>query len=203
MKLLILFGLLITSGIAAAQEREFYGGIGGGGTNFESSPTDIALPVDPATTVTAVVDDSDSNLRFYGGYRLNRNLAFEALYSNIGEFELIDDTNNFELTNELNSVDLAVVGLLPLWEGRVDLIARAGLAFWSLDSEVKAIEGAAGSPSFIAEPESSGQDLFWSVGFNLNFFDEKRWTFRSELTTYEIGDVEDVTQFAFNIHYRF
>lgn len=203
MRTFVLFGTLIISNVAAAQEREFYGGIGGGGTNFESNPIEIALPLDPPSTVTAIVDDSDSNFRIYGGYRLNRNVAFEALYSDIGEFELIDDSNNFELTNELSSFDLAVMGLLPVWDGRVDLFARAGLALWSLDSKINPIDGSLGAPAFVAKPESSGQDVFWSIGFNINLFDEKRWTFRSELTTYEIGDLEGLAQFAFNVQYRF
>ena len=92
---------------------------------------------------------------------------------------------------------------MPLRNGRFDLFARAGLAFWSLDSKSAASGGLPGDPLFPAEPESSGQDLFWSVGFNINLFNEKRWTSRSELTTYEISDVEELAQFAFNIQYRF
>ena len=203
MKLFIILTTIVFSSIAVAQERDFYAGIGGGGTNFESSDLDIELPLEPPQTVTTIVDDSDSNFRIYGGYRLNRNFAFEALYSDIGAFELIDETNDFEVSNELSSFDIAAVGLLPLWDGRIDVFARAGVAFWSLDSETKALEGLPGEPRLVAKPESSGQDLFWSVGFNINFFDEQRWTFRSELTTYEIGDVEEVAQFAFNIQYRF
>ena len=195
--------LLAIGSSAFAQEREFYAGIGGGGTNFESSPVGIELPLDPSQTVTAIVDDSDSNFRVYGGYRLNPNFAVEALYSDIGEFELIDDVNNFDVTYEASSFDIAAVGLLPLADGRFDLFARAGIAFWSIDSETTGLDGLPGSPRFVAEPESSGQDLFWSIGFNINAFQDKRWTFRSELTTYEIGDVEELAQFAFNIQYRF
>ena len=203
MRLHIILAALVFSNIAVAQEREFYAGIGGGGTNFESSDLDIALPVDPPQTVTTIVDDSDSNLRIYAGYRLNPNFAFEALCSDIGAFELIDETDDFEVSKELTSFDLAAVGLWPLWDGRIDLFARAGVAFWSLDSEIKALGNLPGEPGFVGRPESSGQDLFWSVGFNINLFNEQRWTFRSELTTYEIGDVEELAQFAFNIQYRF
>lgn len=203
MKRIIVLTTIVLSNIAVAQERAFYAGIGGGGTNFESDDLDIELPLEPPQTVTTVIDDSDSNFRIYGGYRLNRNFAFEALYSDIGAFELIDETNAIEVNSELSSFDLAAVGLLPLWDGRVDLFARAGVAFWSLDSETKSLEGLPGEPRFSMQPESSGQDVFWSVGFNVNFFKEQRWTFRSELTTYEIGDVEEVAQFAFNIQYRF
>lgn len=67
MKLVILIGVLAFSGTANAQEREFYAGIGGG-TNFKSGPVGIEFPLDPAQTVTAVIDDSDSNFRVYGGY---------------------------------------------------------------------------------------------------------------------------------------
>ena len=81
MKLLILFGLLITSGIAAAQEREFYGGIGGGGTNFESSPTDIALPVDRVFGVGAGLERPC--LGFHCKMTLN--------YFDLGDGDLVED----------------------------------------------------------------------------------------------------------------
>lgn len=203
MKKLVLVYLLGFAYSGFAQERDIYAGIGGGGTNFESKPFDIELPLAPAEIVTATIDDSDSNLRVYAGYRMNPNLAFEILYSDIGEFEFIDDANRFDATFEASSIDLAVVGLLPLADGRIDLFARAGVAFWSLDAETSAIEGLPVNPVIVARPESSGQDPFWSVGFNLNFFDARRWTFRSELTTYEISDVEELAQFGFNVQYRF
>ena len=93
--------------------------------------------------------------------------------------------------------------MLPLWDGRIDLFARAGLAFWSFDAEAVAQPGLTVTPAFVTKPETSGQDLFWSVGFNINAFEDKRWTFRSELTTYELSDAEQLETLGFNIQYRF
>ena len=203
MKYVILVCLLLIGSTAAAQERDFYVGIGGGGTNFESKSFDVEIPLDPAQTVAAVIDDSDSNFRLYGGYRITPNLAVETIYSDIGAWELVDDVNGFEATYEASSFDVAAVGLLPLADGRFDLFARAGIAFWSLDAELASIADLPGEPRFGSKPESSGQDLFWAVGFNINGFADKRWTFRSELTSYEIGDFEELAQFAFSFQYRF
>ena len=127
----------------------------------------------------------------------------EATYSALGEFEQIDDVNQFDVTYDVSSFDIAGVGLLPLWDGRIDLFAKAGLALWSFDSEVSAQPGLGVTPAFATKPESSGQDLFWSVGFNINAFQDKRWTFRYELTSYEIGDAEELAAQGFNIQYRF
>ena len=203
MRRLTLISLVLFASAASAEERNYYVGIGGGGTNFESESVEILLPTDPARSVSAIIDDSDGNFRLYGGYRLNSNLAFEVLYSDIGEWELIDDANGFAATYEASSVDLAAVGVLPLADGRFDLFARASIAFWSLDTELEPLSELPGQPVFAAKPESSGQDLFWAVGFNINAFNNKRWTFRSELTSYEVGDFEELAQFGFNFQYRF
>lgn len=203
MRLVIALILVMSASFAAAEDRNYYVGIGGGGTNFESDSFDVLLPSDPAQPLSSVIDDSDGNFRLYGGYRFSPNLAVEVLYSDIGEWELIDDTNGFEATYEASSVDLAAVGLLPLADGRFDLFARAGIAFWSLDTELASLGGLTGEPAFAVNPESSGQDLFWAVGFNINAFADKRWTLRSELTSYEVGDFEELAQFAFNFQYRF
>ena len=203
MRLIITLIVMTWTSIVVAEDRNYYVGIGGGGTNFESKSFDVLLPSDPAQPISAVIDDSDGNFRLYGGYRFSPKLAFEVLYSDIGEWELIDDTNGFEATYEASSVDLAAVGVLPLADGRFDLFARAGIAFWSLDAELASLDVRPGSPVFAAKPESSGQDLFWAVGFNINAFADKRWTLRSELTSYEVGDFEELAQFAFNFQYRF
>ena len=203
MKIGLSLGLLAIATGAVAEENAWYIGAGSGGTNFESETLTVNLPLATPVAIGTAVDDSDNNLRLYGGYRFAPNWAVEATYSNLGEFELIDDTNQFDVTYDASSFDIAGVGLLPVWDGRVDLFARAGIAFWSFDSEVTAQSSLAVTPTFASRPESSGQDLFWSVGFNINAFEDKRWTFRYELTTYEIGDAEKLATQGFNIQYRF
>ena len=203
MKTGISLGLLALSASVVAEENPWYIGAGSGGTNFESKSFDVEVPLATPQTISTFVDDSDNNLRLYGGYRFTPNLALEATYTMLGEFELVDDLNQFDVTYDASSFDIAGVGLLPLRDGRFDLFARAGLAFWSFDTEIAAQPGLTATPAFANNPESSGQDLFWSVGFNINAFRDKRWTFRYELTTYEIGDAEELVTQGFNIQYRF
>lgn len=187
---------------ATAQEEAFYLGAGGGGTNFESKELTVDLAGAPSTTAT--FDDSDGNVRLFAGYRWRPNFAFEAVVSDLGEFEFIDGADRFDASYEVSSMDLAAVGLLPLLDGRIDLFARTGIAFWSADTRVEAQNlVAASTPSFANRPGTSGQDLFWSVGFNINAFDDNRWTFRSELTTYEISDFEKLETLGFSLQYRF
>lgn len=194
--------LLLLGASANAQENSFYLGAGGGGTNFESGPLSVTVP--GATPVDAVFDDSDGNVRIYGGYRWTSNLAVEAVISDLGEFEFIDADDRFIASYETSSVDIAAVGLLPLWDGRIDLFARAGIAFWSADSDVTPQPGVPPSaPAFANRPATSEQDIFWSVGFNINAFDDNRWTFRSALTTYEISEFDKLETLGFSLQYRF
>lgn len=199
----ILTGLAIVSGNAFAQSNAFYVGAGGGGTNFESASLVVTNAPGSAQDVSVTVDDSDGNLRVFAGYRWTPSLAFEGVWSALGEFEQIDDDTGIDVTSDLTSFDVAAVGMLPLWDGRIDLFARAGLAFWSADTDVVAQQESAVAPAFANRPESSGQDLFWSVGLNINAFEDRRWTFRSELTTYEISDLEKLETLGFSIQYRF
>lgn len=195
-------GLLLMSSAAFA-DGDFYIGAGGGGTNFESSALAVNLGPGTGAPVDGSYDDSDGNVRLYGGYRLNPNFAVEAVYSDLGEFEIIDEDNGFESTFDIESFDLAAVAFLPLWEGRIDLFVRAGIAFWSGDAALAGLPGTGNEPVYLSDPASSGEDLFWSIGLNLNLLNDQRWTFRSELTTYEISDFEKLETLGFNIQYRF
>lgn len=201
MKYLLLTGLLLFGSTAAAQQRDYYVGVGWGGTNFKSKSFDVAIP--SSSTVSSVLDDSDSNFRIFGGYRLSPNLAVEAVFSDMGEWELVDTANNFTATFEGSSVDLAVVGLYPVADGTFDLFARAGVALWSLDTRLEATGPLPGVPTFAAAPEDSGEDLFWAVGVNINGFADKAWTFRTQLISYEISEFEELVQFAFDFQYSF
>ena len=194
-----LIALMLIGSHAQAADENFYLGVGWGGTNFKSKSVDINVP--SSGSIPSVIDDSDANFRLYGGYRVNPNLAFEAVISDMGEWELVDDTNGFKATYEASSVDLAVVGLLPLMGGDIDLFARGGIAIWSLDTELEATT-APGTPTFVNAPVDSGEDLFWAAGINFNNLVDN-WTFRTQLISYEISEFEELAQFAFDFHYSF
>ncbi len=201
MKYVAMVCLLLMSSSVIAQERDYYVGVGWGGTNFKSKSFDVAIPSGP--TVASVVDDSDSNFRIYGGYRLSPNLALEAVITDMGEWEQVDTANNFTATFEGSSVDLAVVGLYPIGDGTFELFARGGVAIWSLDTELEATGALPGTPTFATAPADSGEDLFWAAGVNINGFADKAWTFRTQLISYEISEFEELAQFAFDFQYSF
>jgi hypothetical protein len=131
---------------AAASELGFYvGGYVGKGSKevdrtFYSDLTaafqEFAFfePVDDQFSV----DDSDTTFSLYGGYRLNRFLAFEAAYANFGSVESKSRaTGNWPqepgslvttLETEMHGFMVSVLGTLPLtrdWE----LFARGGALF--------------------------------------------------------------------------
>jgi hypothetical protein len=131
---------------AAANEPGFYiGGYVGQGSKEvdEFFYRDLTVALQEFSFFTPVdeqfsVDDTDTAYMLYGGYRLNRFLAFEAAYANLGKVEsrsratgdwpLEPGSLVTTLESETHGFMVSVLGTLPLtrdWE----LFGRGGALF--------------------------------------------------------------------------
>lgn len=80
--------------------------------------------------------DSDNSWKVYGGARLNPMMGFEAAYARYGEAGKAGITaggGSVALSNELTSLNAAGVGYMPV-APQMELLGKAGLAFWKRDS---------------------------------------------------------------------
>src|SRR5262245_45448953 len=96
----------------------------------------VFQPVDEVTSF----DDTDTAYGLFGGYRLNRYLAFEAAYSKLGKVSYKSRaTGNFPqepgslattVETETSGFSVAVLGTLPL-NRNWDVLAKGGVLFGS------------------------------------------------------------------------
>lgn len=155
----LLVGLLAASALAfspASQAQmsgqNMYAGVGFGQTTA-SGACDGAASVG----ITSC-SDSDTGMRFFGGYRFNPNLAAEVGYSDLGKISAsglvlgVPTSADWKAT----AFDFSAVGTLPINE-QFSLLGRIGVTRWSVDLDANV----GGLPLSYS---SSGTDLTYGVG---------------------------------------
>jgi hypothetical protein len=92
----------------------------------------------PETTTSALSDDRDKSFGMAAGYRLFRNLAFEAAYADLGEISYRNDSFGTHIDHQepwfqkqsvgVSGIAVSALGILPV-SYRWELFARAGVFF--------------------------------------------------------------------------
>lgn len=183
LKKIIPFTLLAVSSIANAGG---YLGVGLG-----QSSADI-LPIDFGPGVYSSVTDTDTAVKFFGGFELNRNFAVEIGYTYLGEMgvDYSDGIyNDFERA-ETSAAYFAAVGSIPL--GGVSLFGKVGFASWNMDYSWSDDFGEYWSES------TSGVDPMFGVGMQFNVTNAV--SLRAEYERFmDIGDQDTIGQSDYDV----
>ena len=119
---------LVAAALPACAQWYAGASIGGSKASIDSSSRNnqlLDLGFDDASTS---VDESDTAYRAHLGWRFHRNFAVEAGYGDLGRFEQRSDVlpaGSLRSSMRVTEGDLAVLGLLPLWD-RWTLFGRLG-----------------------------------------------------------------------------
>jgi len=171
MKQRILFALVcvallaITAGSANA-------GVYVGGAIGQGSADISAADLDDGSFTSREVNDTDTDWKVYGGWRLFRFFAVEAAYNDMGEVSAggTSDGSGFvwapgEVSQRasVDGISLATMGVLPL--GKFDLFAKVGYLFWDADLTVvnDALQGGS------VRGSEDGEDTLYGAGFVWNY----------------------------------
>jgi len=159
---------------ASAQDSEDSGLYLGGGVG------EFQLDIDDFDDIDETFDryeSDDTAWKAFAGWRINRNLAFEAAYVNFGspDDEIAPDTF---VEIETDGFAPYIVGTLPF--AAFELFAKAGYLIYDTEARVT-------SPLGSVVVEDSGDGFTWSAGVGLTLFD----TFNLRLE-YEMFDIEEV-----------
>jgi opacity protein-like surface antigen len=162
--------------------------------------------------------DADFAYAITGGYRFMRYLALELSYVDSGKPDY--DDNSVDLRKlggiydvdaelDIDSTQIALLGILPLADGAVELFVKAGAAFWDAESEQYLRNRGAG-PDIRRTVDENDVDFMFGFGAALNF--NKHWHARVDFSSHAIDDdllalesdydasVENMTV---QLHYRF
>ena len=173
---------------ASAQDSEDGGLYLGGGVG------EFNVDIDDVDDVPETIDDYESDdtaWKAFIGWRMNKNLAFEAAYVNLGSPE---DTIAPDTTLEVETDGFApyIVGTLPF--AAFELFAKAGYLIYDTEARVT-------SPLGSVVVEDSGDEFTWSAGVGLTLADT--FNLRLEYEMFDVQQVDDANALWLTGAFRF
>jgi OOP family OmpA-OmpF porin len=179
-----------TAPLAMAQDQTgWYGGanIGRSGATIDDARINSGL-LGQGLGSTSITDrDRDTGYKIFGGYQLNRNLAVEAGYFDLGSFGYTATTvptGSLSGDIRVKGLNLDLVGILPL-TGKLSALGRVGVTSVRTTDNFSAT-GAARVPYADAHPSQRGTNLKIGAGLMYDFTDSL--AMRLEAERYRIND---------------
>lgn len=133
--ILTLILLLFYTANVRAQQPGWYVG---GGAGISVTDLDEDFWSDNSVT-SSELDNSGIGYNLYSGYRLHRHFALEVGYQRFADTEFTGFSNglssiwvegSIEGRTELQGITIQAVGLLPLFEGSLELFLKGGMFLW-------------------------------------------------------------------------
>ncbi|HWR72833.1 MAG TPA: outer membrane beta-barrel protein [Nitrospirota bacterium] len=168
---LVLLAGMALPGAVLAQGPGFYIGVGAGRSEIDS-PGDYSD-----------FDDTDTAIKAFVGYAINKGFALEAGYADLGSYAQNPDPAEptIRSVQEAKAKYLAGVGIMPLSE-RIGLFAKIGIAMWDFDVTLSDPL----TPGVSLRGSSDGVDTMFAIGFQ---FDLKPLLICIEYEQYQdVGD---------------
>ncbi len=121
--------------VEMAGRSPWYGGIsiGQSQANIDDARIAAGLRSEGFVTSSITEDSTDTGVKVFGGYQVNRNFAIEGGYFNLGKFGYAATTaapnaGTLNGTIKLQGLNLDAVGILPM-SGGFSVFGRVGLAY--------------------------------------------------------------------------
>lgn len=207
---------------AMAEDSGWYFGVTGGQAEYDLSQDELdAIVLDafagagaPVLTGSSSLEDSDTSLSLFGGYRFSPYLAVEAGYVDLGtaEYRSTGTVNppgpvasapaSYALDIEAKGFSAAALGSIPLGKS-FDVHGHLGLLFSDTEFSQRAnISTTSAAESFSA----NSQDVFYGIGAGLHL--GERWAFSLDWQQFkDVGDEEetgegDVDRLSLGVTYK-
>ena len=205
---LVAFAVLASfvSPVAMAQDAGWYGGLNLGQSKARiDDPRIISGLLSSGFFTTSITDDDrDSGYKIFGGYQMNRYLALEAGYFDLGRFSFNATTQPLgTLTGEikLRGANLDLLGIIPLTE-KFSAFGRIGVA------RAEARDTFTGSGLVrVLNPNPSKTDTNGKFGLGLQYAFTESFGMRAEVERYRINDAVgnkgDIDLASLGLVYRF
>jgi len=154
-----------------AQDQGWYigGGVGQSTASNAGGCSDLSGLFDPGFSCSS--NNTSTGWKLFGGYQVNKYLAAEASYVNLGDFKISASGRIAAIqatatgSNKASGFSLDAVGTWPISE-QFGLIGRIGLFAWTLDSSATA---SSGGVTATASDKPTGTGLDFGVGAKYDF----------------------------------
>lgn len=201
-KLSLLTLALMAAPFAMAQDAGWYAGANIGQTRSSLDNTSISNSVllgSGLTTSSISEDNSDRGYKLFGGYQINKYLALEGGYFDLGQFDFVTSTNPAGTLNgnlQVRGVNLDAVGILPITD-KFSAFGRLGVTH----AHTK------GSFSGATSVNSRASDNNLKVGLGVQYAFTDALSLRAEIERYRINDSVghkgDIDMASVGLVYRF
>jgi OOP family OmpA-OmpF porin len=148
-----------TEGLAAEPQTGPYIGAGVGQARYKDACADIPA-IAASLGVSSTCDERDTAYKIYGGYRFTPNLAAELGFTKPGKTKATVGAASAELKAWL--VPVYAVGIVPLFDDRLWLMAKAGGVYWNAKLN-------ASSPVASISNSDNGVAFAYGAGVQYNF----------------------------------
>ena len=181
----------------------------GGNVGYSKSHFDeagLARAIGPGFGITRVdSDDNDIGYKLYGGYQINRNLAVEAGWFDLGKFGFTATTvpaGTLAGSYKSRGVNLDLLGILPLGE-QFSIFGRAGVIY----AQTRSNFSGTGAVFFPTPSVGRETDLSYKFGFGLQYDFTRNLGVRVEAERYRVPDTvgrkENIDLYSIGLIYRF
>jgi OOP family OmpA-OmpF porin len=149
-------------------------------------------------------DDRGTGYKIFGGYQINRNVALEGGYFNLGKFGYTANTvpaGTLNGTIKLQGLNLDLVGILPITDN-FSAFGRVGV------NHAQARDSFTGTGAVrVTNPNPSKRDTNLKFGAGLQYAFTDSLAMRAEVERYRINDAVgnkgDIDQVSLGLVYRF
>jgi OOP family OmpA-OmpF porin len=198
---------VIVSPFAVADDSGWYVGGNMGQSRSRIDDARIIIGLLGAGFATASITDNnrDTGYKFFGGYQINKNFAFEAGYFDLGKSSFIATTlpaGSLSGNIKLNGLNLDAVGILPISE-KFSVLGRVGLAY------AQAKDNFNSTPAVVIptnpNPNQNGTNFKYGLGLQYNI--SQSLGIRAEAERYRVNDAVgnkgDIDLISVGLVYRF
>lgn len=180
-------GSLLAASASAQEGGYYYGGLSIGQSRAKIDEERLTANLLGAglTTTGMQKDEKDTAYKLFGGYQVNRNLALEAGYFNLGKFSFSSTTvpaGTLDGRIKLQGLNLDLVGTLPL-TGRLSALGRFGVQV----AQARDTFSSTGAVA-VADPNPSKTAANYKLGAGLQYAFGPSWLVRAEAERYRIND---------------
>jgi OOP family OmpA-OmpF porin len=205
-KLSLLTLAFMAAPFAMAQDTGWYAGanIGQSLATIDNDRISSGL-LGSGLTVTSIADDDrDRGYKLFGGYQLNKYLAVEAGYFDLGQFSFLANTvpiGTLSGNIQVRGVNLDAVGMLPITD-KFSAFARLGVTH----AHTKGSFAGTGAVN-VLDPSPRASDNNLKVGLGVQYAFTDALSLRAEIERYRINDAVgnkgDIDLASVGLVYRF
>lgn len=191
---------------AVADDSGWYGGLSVGLSQAAIDDARISSGLQGMGLSVSSIEDDDRDVGYkaFGGFKINRHLAFEAGYFNLGEFGYTATTipaGTLTGNIKVSGFNLDAVGMLPIVD-KISAFGRIGVTY------ANAKDSFAGTGAVtVTDPNPSERDTNYKVGLGLQYDLTESLSVRAEAERYRINDAVgnkgDIDLMSVGLIYRF